>query len=71
MDWAATLGVILGAAGFCAFAGWRGARAPDLTRGPRLIPWRLLMVLAAAVAMLGIVHAANMLGIETGRRPGT
>jgi len=68
MDWGVTLGVILGAAGLSVFAGWRGARPSDLVRGPRLIPWRLVMVLAAAVAMLGLVHAANLLGIETGRR---
>jgi hypothetical protein len=68
MDWGVTLGVILGAAGLTVFAGWRGARAPDLVRGPRLMPWRLIMVLAAAVALLGLVHAANLLGFETGKR---
>ncbi|MFV4733665.1 hypothetical protein ACNJUX_21010 [Mycobacterium tuberculosis] len=68
MDWGVTLGLILGCAGVAVFAGWRGARAPDLLRGPRLIPWRLIMVLAAAAGMLGLVHVANLLGIETGRR---
>ncbi len=68
MNWAVTMGVILAAAGLSGFAGWRGARPSDLVRGPRLVPWRLIMVLAAAVAMLGLVHAANLLGIETGRR---
>jgi len=68
MDWGVTLGVILGAAALCAFAGWRGARPPDLMRGPRLIPWRLVMVLAASGVMLGLVHVANLLGLETGRR---
>lgn len=29
------------------FSGWRGAQAPNLIKGPRLIPWRGLMVLFA------------------------
>ncbi len=68
MDWGVTLGVIMGAAGLSVFAGWWSARPSDLVRGPRLIPWRLVMVLSAATAMLGLVHAANLLGFETGRR---
>lgn len=38
-----------------AFAGWRGARPPNPHRGPRLIPWRFVMVLMAACAILAIV----------------
>ncbi len=34
------------------FAGWRGARLPNPHRGPRMIPWRFIMVLSAAVAIL-------------------
>ena len=34
------------------FCGWRGARAPDFRRGPRLVPWRWLMVLSGAAAVL-------------------
>ena len=49
-------------------SGWRGARAPDLVRGPRLTPWRLIMLLAAAAVMLGLVHAVNLMGVETGQR---
>jgi hypothetical protein len=33
------------------FAGWRGARPPDLRRGPRMIPWRPIMLLAATLAL--------------------
>lgn len=29
------------------FSGWRGALAPNLAKGPRLIPWRGLMLLFA------------------------
>ncbi|MBS0333475.1 MAG: hypothetical protein JSS35_11970 [Proteobacteria bacterium] len=34
------------------FAGWRGARPPDIRRAPRLIPWRPIMLLAATAAIL-------------------
>jgi hypothetical protein len=44
------------------FAGWRGARPPDLVRGPRMIPWRFLMVLAAALSFLLLVHLATLGG---------
>lgn len=44
------------------FAGWRGARLPDPTRGPRMIPWRLLMVLFAAFAFLLLVHVGTLGG---------
>ncbi len=50
-----------------AFAGWRGSRPPDVMKGPRLMPWRLIMVTAAAFAMFLIVHVVNLLGVKTGR----
>jgi hypothetical protein len=34
------------------FAGWRGAQPPNPMKGPRLIPWRLIMVTSAAAAFL-------------------
>jgi len=46
--------------GFGVFAGWRGARPPDLIRGPRLVPWRFLMIVAAAVALALIVHLVRL-----------
>ena len=46
--------------GFGVFAGWRGARPPDLIRGPRLVPWRFLMIVAAAVAVALIVHLVRL-----------
>ena len=49
------------------FCGWRGALPPDLHRGPRLAPWRFLMLLSAAGAMLLLVHLVNLLGVDTGR----
>jgi len=50
-----------------AFAGWRGARPPNFAKGPRLAPWRFIMVTAAALALFLLVHIVNLLGVTTGR----
>ena len=49
------------------FAGWRGARPPDFAKGPRLAPWRFIMLLSAAGALMMIVHLVNLFGMTTGR----
>ena len=46
--------------GFGVFSGWRGARPPNLVRGPRLVPWRFLMIAAAAVALALLVHLVRL-----------
>jgi len=53
----------LGLAGLAGFAGWRGARPPNLMKGPRMIPWRPIMVLAATLAILCVASAERMIGI--------
>lgn len=45
--------------GFGLFSGWRGARPPDLIR-PRLVPWRFLMIAAAAIALALLVHLVRL-----------
>jgi hypothetical protein len=57
MDRDLTIGLAAGLAALAAFAGWRGARPPDPRRGPRLMPWRMIMLLAAA----GFLFAAGYL----------
>ena len=42
--------------------GWRGAQLPDPLRGPRLVPWRFLMVVAGAGAVLLLVSAVRGAG---------
>lgn len=42
-------------------AGWRGGRPPDLARGPRMVPWRFIMLLSATLAFLLLVHLAYAL----------
>ncbi|WP_395670386.1 hypothetical protein [Phenylobacterium sp.] len=67
MDLPVTAAIALGLLAIAVFAGWRGARAPDPLRGPRLIPWRAIMVTAAAGLLIIVVHLVNLLGITTGR----
>lgn len=67
MDLAATLIALAAAAALAAFAGWRGARPPNLQRGPRMIPWRVIMVAAAVAGLLMLVHLVNLSGVATGR----
>ncbi len=68
MSLSLTLALTAALLGLAAFAAWRGARAPNPHRGPRMIPWRLIMLLAAAGAILMIVHLANLGGMTTGQR---
>ena len=62
MDWTTTL-VALGAC--CALAvlcGWLGARPPNLAKGPRLIPYRFLMLLSGAGALMLLIHVKQLAG---------
>jgi flagellar biosynthesis protein FliQ len=67
MSWTATLVSLAAGLAIATFCGWRGAQAPNLIRGPRLIPYRLIMVLSSAWIMLMLVHVVNLLGFTTGR----
>jgi hypothetical protein len=62
-----TLSLLVACAGVAIFCGWRGARPPDPLRGPRLVPWRVLMLLSAGGALPLLVHLVNLLGLQTGR----
>jgi len=67
MDMTLTLGLAAGLLALGAFAGWRGARPPDPLKGPRLAPWRFIMLLAAAGLMIVLVHLATLLGLRQDR----
>ena len=41
--------------------GWLGARPANPLRGPRLVPWRFLMLLAFLAMVLALVHVAALL----------
>ncbi|WP_245158163.1 MULTISPECIES: hypothetical protein [unclassified Brevundimonas] len=55
-----TFALLIAALALAGFSGWRGAREPDPLRGPRLVPWRFLMLLSAALALLLLIHAARL-----------
>jgi hypothetical protein len=44
-----------------AACGWIGARPARPFGAPRLIPWRLLMLVAFALAVAALVHAVALL----------
>ncbi|MBU4434041.1 MAG: hypothetical protein PSX79_11015 [bacterium] len=46
--------------------GWRGARPANILKGPRMVPWRPLMMICVVAMMLLTVHLLNLLGLQTG-----
>jgi len=67
MELSATLTAVAAFIGLTLLAGWRGSRPPDLLKGPRMIPWRLVMVTSAAVVLVLLVHLASLLGLHQTR----
>lgn len=67
MDLPLTLSLAAGFLALAVFAGWRGARPPNFAKGPRMAPWRFIMVTASTAALFLVVHAVNLLGVKTGR----
>jgi hypothetical protein len=62
-----TLILLAIAGGVTGFAGWRGAQPPDFVRGPRMVPWRFVMLAAAALFMLLLIHLVTLLGVDRPR----
>jgi hypothetical protein len=50
-----------------AFCGWRGARRWNVVEGPRMIPWRFLMLLAFALALFMAKQALELSGLRPQR----
>lgn len=46
-------------------SGWRGALPPNLAKGPRMMPWRFLMLASAALAFLLMIHMATLFSGRT------
>jgi len=61
MDLTLSLKVAAGFLAVAVFTGWRGARPPNPHKGPRLMPWRFLMILSAAVLLFVLGHVAHLL----------
>jgi len=45
-------------------SGYMGARMPDPRRGPRMVPWRFLMLVAVLVVLLLVTHLLTLLGLK-------
>ena len=63
-----TIILVFIAAGITVFCGWMGMQPMDPAKGPRMVPWRFLMLLGFTAAMLMVVHALNLVGLHTGDR---
>lgn len=44
--------------------GWLGARAPNPKKGPRMIPYRAIMLLSGALFLILLPHIASLFGVE-------
>lgn len=60
MDWTWTLAALAVTIALGVLCGWLGARPPNLNKGPRLIPYRFLMLLAGAMALLLLIHIKEL-----------
>jgi len=67
MDVSTTLGAVIAFTGLAALSGWRGSLPPNLVKGPRMIPWRMIMVTSAAVVLVLLVHLASLFGLRQDR----
>ena len=63
MSLTVTLVLLAAAIALAVFAGWRGARPSQPHLGIRMVPWRFIMILAAAVVVVLVVHLAALLGL--------
>ncbi len=68
MGWKLTLAVAVGFAALAGLFGWLGARPIQPMRGPKLVPYRFLMLLCAAAVLYMLVHLLNLAGVTTGRQ---
>ena len=62
---------IIAAAAFlilAVFCGWRGARPINVLKGPRMMPWRPMMMVSVIAFMLMMVHLLNLIGVQTGNQ---
>lgn len=58
-----TIAAMVGFIILAVLCGRMGARPTNPVKGPRLIPWRFLMVIAGAVAWLVGRHAMSLAGL--------
>ncbi|MEO0466566.1 MAG: hypothetical protein AAF216_08465 [Pseudomonadota bacterium] len=66
LHWLLSSALLLSSFGLAIFANHRAGKPWDDLK-PRVIPWRLVMILAVFVGFLSVVHMVNLAGVETGR----
>lgn len=66
MDLTLTLSLLAGTAVVGVYSGWRGSRPTDFLR-PRLVPWRFIMLLSAALGFLLLIHLGALFGLTPAR----
>jgi ABC-type amino acid transport system permease subunit len=70
MDMTVTVALLAGFAALFALASWRAARPTQFGK-VRMVPWTAVSLVAALAAIVMLVHAVNLLGVQTGQaRPG-
>ena len=62
-----TLAVLAGSVAVVGFMSWL-ERRPRKSLTPRMIPTTPVLILFGFIALLALVHLANLYGIHTGRR---
>jgi hypothetical protein len=67
MNLPATIATCAGLFALAVTAGWLGARPPNLRRGPRMVPWRFVMLLATAALLGALTWLVSLLGLTTPR----
>ena len=58
-----TLALLVASLALGVFAGWRGSRPWDLTRGVRMIPWRFIMLLCGVAIFILAIHLGTLMGV--------
>jgi hypothetical protein len=58
-----TLALLVAAIALAVFAGWRGSRPWEPSRGVRMAPWRLIMLLCGAVVFILVIHLGTLMGV--------
>jgi hypothetical protein len=66
MDWILTLAAIGACVVLTVFAGWKSGRPRKDSLNAQWISWPLVTVIAGAALVFAIVHAVNLMGVNTG-----
>jgi uncharacterized membrane protein YedE/YeeE len=67
MNWIITLAAIVILLALTVYAGWKSGRPRKDSLKPQWISWPFVTVLAGALLAFAVVHAMNLMGIQTGQ----